>query len=49
MDGIQLSLLALDNVEAIVSGEYEANIWYRYDYVLDNGTPAVNCWEGGNK
>lgn len=29
--------------------DLKAEIWNRYDYNLDNGTPAVNCWRGGNQ
>ena len=44
----QMSDLALANVEALAGGENLSNkIWNREDYVLDNGTPAVNCWAGG--
>ena len=44
----QLSDIALENVEALADGENLSNkIWNREDYVLDNGTPAVNCWAGG--
>ena len=44
----QMSDIALENVEALADGENLSNkIWNREDYVLDNGTPAVNCWAGG--
>lgn len=44
-----LSDIALANVEALAQNE--SNLadkrWNREDYTLDNGTPGVNCWEGG--
>ena len=44
-----MSELMLANVEAIANGEYAVLKWNRHDYTLDNGTPAVNCWNGGIK
>ena len=42
-----LSDLALANVEALANDEYSKPQWNRYDYTLDNGTAAHNCWKGG--
>ena len=46
----RLSDLALANVEALAEGESDLSqaVWNREDYTLDNGTPAANCWKGGN-
>ena len=45
-----LSEVALANVEALAEGESDLSqaVWNREDYTLDNGTPAANCWKGGN-
>ena len=45
-----LSDVALSNVEALAEGESDLSqaVWNREDYTLDNGTPAANCWKGGN-
>ena len=45
-----LSDVALANVEALAEGESDLSqaVWNREDYTLDNGTPAANCWKGGN-
>lgn len=45
-----LSDVALTNVEALAEGESDLSqaVWNREDYTLDNGTPAANCWKGGN-
>lgn len=43
-----LSDIALINVEALADNEYSQSIWERYEYTLDNGTPAFNCWKGGS-
>ena len=45
-----LSDVALANVEALAEGESDLSqaVWNREDYTLDNGTPATNCWRGGN-
>ncbi len=50
-DGLQknkLSDVVLANIEALANDEYALKQWYRHDYELDNGTPAVNCWKGGS-
>lgn len=44
-----MSEMALANVEALATPEYSAKKWNRHDYTLDNGTPAVNCWQGGSE
>lgn len=33
--------------DALAERELNKSIWERYDYTLENGTPAVNCYEGG--
>ena len=45
-----MSDVALANVEALAEGESDLSqaVWNREDYTLDNGTPATNCWGGGN-
>ena len=47
-----MSALLLANVEALaddeLGDELREKIWDRYDYELDNGTPAVNCFRGGS-
>ena len=45
-----MSEIALANVEALAEGESDLlqAVWNREDYTLDNGTPAANCWKGGN-
>ena len=45
-----LSDVALANVEALAEGESDLSqaVWNREDYTLNNGTPAANCWKGGN-
>jgi len=45
---MEMSDLALANVEALANSELSDKKWNREDYTLDNGTPAVNCWEGGS-
>ena len=45
---IDLSDIALINVEALADDEYSQSIWERYEYTLDNGTTAFNCWKGGS-
>lgn len=48
-----MSITSWDYVNMFASNKahaYEdlkAEIWNRYDYNLDNGTPAVNCRKGG--
>ena len=45
-----LSDFALENIEALSDSESEFSEkkWYRHDYTMDNGMPAVNCYRGGN-
>ncbi len=45
---VDLSDIALINVEALADNEYSQSIWERYEYTLDNGTTAFNCWKGGS-
>lgn len=45
---IDLSDIALINVEALADDECSQSIWERYEYTLDNGTTAFNCWKGGS-
>ena len=45
---IDLSDIALINVEALADDEYSKSIWERYEYTLDNGTTSFNCWKGGS-
>ncbi|MBE6301606.1 MAG: hypothetical protein E7085_07135 [Parabacteroides distasonis] len=48
MNNVNLSDLALENVEALASGELSDLIWIRYDYTLENGSAGVNCFTGGS-
>ena len=48
MNNVNLSDLALENVEALASGEFSDLIWIRYDYNLENGSAGVNCYKGGS-
>ena len=43
---VDLSDIALINIEALADNEYSQSIWERYEYTLDNGTTAFNCWKG---
>ena len=45
---VDLSDIALINIEALADNEYSQSIWERYEYTLDNGTTAFNCWKGGS-
>lgn len=50
---VELSDIGKENVEALADNESDSDLakkqWNRYDYTLDNGMPAVNCWkEGGD-
>lgn len=45
---VDLSDIALINIEALADDEYSQSIWERYEYTLDNGTTAFNCWKGGS-
>lgn len=46
-----MSDIAMENVEALADNESDSDLakkqWNRYDYTLDNGMPAVNCWKKG--
>lgn len=48
LKGGRFSDIALINVEALADDEYSQSIWERYEYTLDNGTTAFNCWKGGS-
>lgn len=36
------------NVDALSLPELSDHEWDRYDYTNENGTPGVNCLEGGS-
>ena len=46
-DSTPSSLLVM-NVDALSLPELSDHEWDRYDYTNENGTPGVNCLEGGS-